>query len=300
MKVLNKCSHLPPTKNTKLMFGFLLFPVHWRCVHWRDGGQGAAPGQQQAEVASQRIWYRHPHQPHPLQQPMELHVPASSTAQVCSTWFLRGSVHLQNFMAIHPVAVVCSLHKNRVKLIFNITEQAVYYFLLFVYNPTLWPSSQHKLSDSSLSFGFCPQVDGLHPQSSRCSVCFSTSAERKTSQGQHRLQWLPGEAKENQKGHSSLNTQLHRYPAPSEPRAWQETTILNTIVFQEKSQKLTLTDQRIKFIWKSLGSRIRLIFGNHACSLPPCGLDKIHTSEPDESESSWFILTEERRQSRFE
>lgn len=40
-------------------------------------------------------------------------------------------------MAIHPVAVVCSLHKNRVKLIFNITEQAVYYFLLFVYNPTL-------------------------------------------------------------------------------------------------------------------------------------------------------------------
>lgn len=28
MKVLNKCSHLPPTKNTKLMFGFLLFPVH--------------------------------------------------------------------------------------------------------------------------------------------------------------------------------------------------------------------------------------------------------------------------------
>lgn len=128
MKVLNKCSHLPPTKNTKLMFGFLLFPVHWRCIYWRDGGQGAAPGQQQAEVASQRIWYRHPHQPHPLQQPMELHVPASSTAQVCSTWFLRGSVHLQNFMAIHPVAVVCILHKNRVKLIFNITEQAVYLF----------------------------------------------------------------------------------------------------------------------------------------------------------------------------
>lgn len=59
-----------------------LLLVLWWCVYRCDGGQVAAPGQQQAEVPAQKPQVRHHHQPHPLQQPVELHMPASSTAQV--------------------------------------------------------------------------------------------------------------------------------------------------------------------------------------------------------------------------
>lgn len=64
------------------MYDSTFFPVLWRCFHWCDGSQVAAPGQQQAKVTPQRPGVWHHHQPHPLQQPLELLMWASCTAQV--------------------------------------------------------------------------------------------------------------------------------------------------------------------------------------------------------------------------
>lgn len=59
-----------------------IFLVNRRRIYRCDDGQGASPGKQQAKVDSQKPPVQHHHQPHPLQQPVELQLPDSSTAQV--------------------------------------------------------------------------------------------------------------------------------------------------------------------------------------------------------------------------
>lgn len=63
-------------------FSFHCLPVLRWCLYWCDCSQVAAPGKQQAKDSTKKPGVWHHHQPHVVQQPMELHLPAGPTAQV--------------------------------------------------------------------------------------------------------------------------------------------------------------------------------------------------------------------------